>query len=174
MRPSAGRALLAAALCLAVTAVAVPSTASAAPEALRRTGARTPLAPHGLGAIPPTTRASASAFVARQGRQRLALPASVDLSAGTPAIGDQGQLGSCATWAIGYGILGYYSKTQPHAGAPFAALSLYNQVNGGGDNGSSSSTIYSVLQSKGIVAQAAWSHGPTDYLSQPNTAEATN
>jgi len=174
MRPSAGRALLAAALCLAVTAVAVPSTASAAPEALPRAGARTPLAPHGLGAIPPTTRASASVFVARQGRQRLALPASVDLSAGTPAIGDQGQLGSCATWAIGYGILGWYSRTQPHAGAPFAPLSVYNQVDGGVDNGSRSSDIYAVLQRKGVVEQAVWTHGPTDYRSQPTSAEAAN
>src|SRR3954465_13179176 len=103
MRPSAGRALLAAALCLAVTAVAVPSTASAAPEALPRAGARTPLAPPGLGAIPPTTRASASVFVARQGRQRLALPGSVDLSAGTPPIGGHGQLGAPAPRAIGPG-----------------------------------------------------------------------
>ena len=89
-------------------------------------------------------------------------------------IGNQGQIGSCATWAIGYGILGYYSKTQPHPGAPFAALSLYNLVNGGGDNGSRSTDIYSVLKTKGIVQQSVWTHGPTDYLSQPNTTEAAN
>src|SRR3954447_22912414 len=168
MRPPAGRALLAALLSLAVASVALPPNASAVVRAT------SPAPRHGLGAIPPTTRVEASAFVARAGRLRMALPTSVDLSQNAPAIGDQGQVGSCAPWAIGYGILGYYSRTQPHAGAPFAALSLYNVVNGGVDGGSRSTDIFAALQSKGIVEQAAWTHGPADYRSQPKSTEAVN
>jgi hypothetical protein len=168
MRPPAGRALLAALLSLAVASVALPPNAAAVVRAA-------PSAPrHGLGAIPPSMRVEASAFLASHGRLRMALPTSVDLSQNAPAIGDQGQVGSCAPWAIGYGILGYYSRTQPHAGAPFAALSLYNVVNGGVDGGSRSTDIFAALQSKGIVEQAAWTHGTADYRSQPNSTEAAN
>src|SRR5205085_8089199 len=102
MRPLAGRAFLAALSSLVMAAVALPPTASASPIA-----PQTAAAPrHGLGAIPPTTRVEASGFLA--GRLRMALPTSVDLSQNAPAIGDQGQVGSCAPWAIGYGILGHY------------------------------------------------------------------
>jgi hypothetical protein len=153
-----------------MAAVAVPSTASASPVVRQAA----PAARHGLGAIPPTTRVAASAFLASAGRLRMALPTSVDLSQNAPAIGDQGPVGSCAPWAIGYGILGYYAKTQPHAGAPFAALSLYNIVNGGVDGGSRSTDIYAALQAKGIVEQSVWTHGATDYRSQPNGTEAAN
>src|SRR4051812_42943369 len=152
MRPLAGRALLGALLSLTLAAVTAPSsafaaTATALPSSLHRVALPAPVV-HGMGLLPSPNRLSASSTIPRV---PFTLAASVNLSANAPAVGDQGQLGSCATWAIGYGILGYYSRTQPHAGAPFAALSLYNQVNGGGDNGSSASTIYSVLQSKGIV-----------------------
>jgi hypothetical protein len=176
MRPPAGRAVVAALLSLAVAAVSAP-TASAAVDrqsSPSRVIGALGVPRHGTGLVPPSTRIDAASVLGLRGRVAYSLPASVDLSANAPAVGDQGQLGSCATWAIGYGILGYYSKTQPHAGAPFAALSLYNQVNGGGDNGSTSSDIFSVLQSKGIVEQAVWTHGPTDYTSQPNTTEAAN
>src|SRR4051794_20784635 len=170
MRPLAGRAFLAALLSLAVAVVALPPTASASP--LARQTAAPPR--HGMGAIPPTTRVKASAFLAGAGRLRMALPTSVDLSQNAPVIGDQGQVGSCAPWAIGYGILGYHAKTQPHAGAPFAALSLYNIVNGGVDGGSRSTDIYAALQAKGIVEQSVWSHGAADYRTQPNGTEAAN
>src|SRR3954454_2809830 len=168
MRPPAGRALLAALLSLAVASVALPPNASAVVRATSR-------APrHGLGAIPPSVRVEASALLPSSGRLRMALPTSVDLSQNAPAIGDQGPVGSCAPWAIGYGILGYYAKTQPHAGAPFAALSLYNIVNGGVDGGSRSTDIYAALQAKGIVEQSVWSHGAADYRTQPNGTEASN
>src|SRR4051812_11565322 len=168
MRPLAGRAFLAALLSLVVAAVALPPTASASP--VERQTATPPR--HGLGAIPPATRVEASAFLAGSGRLRMALPTSVDLSQNAPAIGDQGQVGSCAPWAIGYGILGYYAKTQPHAGAPFAALSLYNLVNGGGDNGSPRSDIYPLPQNQGIVEKAGWTPRATHLRSRPTRGGA--
>jgi hypothetical protein len=173
MRSAVGRALTIALVCLGLAGAALPSSAAVAwsPSPVRATGTAVE---RGFGAIPPTTRLEASAVVAQRGRTRLALPVAVDLSAKVPGIGDQGRVGSCAAWAIGYGILGWYAATQPHQGAPFAALSLYNQVNGGVDGGSRSTDIYRVLQNKGIVEQAVWTHGPTDYRSQPTAAEAAD
>ena len=170
MRPPAGRALLGALLSLTVAAVSAPS-ASAATQASPRQALVPAHVVHGMGLLPLPGRLAASSTIPRV---PFTLPASVDLSSNAPTIGDQGQVGSCATWAIGYGILGYYSRTQPHPGAPFAALSIYNLVNGGADNGSRSTDIYAVLTSKGIVQQSVWSHGATDYRSQPTTTEAAN
>ena len=62
--------------------------------------------------------------------------------------------------------MGYYARTQPHAGAPFAAMSLYNQVNGGRDIGTRCSELYDALQQKGITEQAVWTHGLND-VTQP-------
>ena len=174
MRPLAGRAL-AGALLSAAGLVAAPGLAAAAPGgpavAVKHT---LPLRlPHGLGARRPSTRLAAPRPAAARVRSA-ALPASVDLSAGAPAIGDQGQVGSCGPWAVGYSIMGYYAKTQPHAGAPFAAMSLYNEVNGGRDVGTSVFQLYDALKQKGITEQAVWKHGLNDVTSRPSSAEAAN
>src|SRR4051812_369776 len=111
MRPPVRRALLGALLCVATTAVSSPASASA-PTSAPTSPPRRPVAavparlPHGLGAIPPGARVEASATVCAQRRVAQSLPTAVDLSVNTPSIGDQGQVGSCAPWAIGYSILG--------------------------------------------------------------------
>ena len=66
----------------------------------------------------------------------------VDLTSEMPPVGNQGQQGSCASWAIAY-----YHRTQleyrerhwdlTDSHHQFSAAFAYNQVNGGGDNGSS-------------------------------------
>jgi hypothetical protein len=58
---------------------------------------------HGLGGnitpgLPQGLSAAASALVA----QNASLPNSVDLSQWDPPVGDQGQVGSCVSWAVGY------------------------------------------------------------------------
>ncbi|HTW90685.1 MAG TPA: FlgD immunoglobulin-like domain containing protein [bacterium] len=67
---------------------------------------------------------------------------SADLTSEMPPVGNQGQQGSCASWAIAYyhrSQLEYHERhwdlTDPHH--QFSAAFAYNQVNGGGDNGSS-------------------------------------
>ncbi len=171
MRPLAGRAL-AGALLSAAGLVVTPGLAAAAPAvAVRHTLPHR--LPHGLGATKPSTRVPASRLL-RKGVRTAPLPASADLSAGAPAIGDQGQVGSCGPWAIGYSIMGYYARTQPHAGAPFAAMSLYNEVNGGRDVGTSVFQLYDALKQKGITEQAVWTHGLNDVSSRPSSAEAAN
>jgi len=43
-------------------------------------------------------------------RHRAFLPVSVDLSGRMPAVGNQGHLGSCTAWAVGYAARSYYSS----------------------------------------------------------------
>jgi hypothetical protein len=43
-------------------------------------------------------------------RHRAFLPVSIDLSSRMPAVGNQGRLGSCTAWAVGYAARSYYSS----------------------------------------------------------------
>ncbi len=103
-----------------------------------------------------------------------ALPASVDLTANAVTPGDQGQVGSCASWAIGYSIMGWYSSAQHHAGAPFAPMYLYSQVNDGVDGGSYTSDNLRVLESQGIAERRVYSQGDYDWRDRPTPAEVAN
>ena len=78
-------------------------------------------------------------------RQQLMLgsanyPASVDLSQWAPPVGNQGQVGSCAAWALGYYLRGWYANKYGNypAASPggFSAMFVYNLATGGQDNGS--------------------------------------
>ncbi len=102
------------------------------------------------------------------------LPVSVDLTANTLSPGNQGAVGSCTTWAVGYSLLGYYSKTQPHAGAPFAPMFIYSQINGGRDAGSSISAALSLVVSQGVAERSVYTQGDVDWRTQPTAAERAN
>ncbi len=56
------------------------------------------------------------------------VPPAVDLSRFDPKVADQGSVNSCAAWAIGYGMLGWFANRQGHAGAPFAPMYAYSQL----------------------------------------------
>ncbi len=125
---------------------------------------------HGLGLIVrPHARTSPSRL-----RVASAPPAAVDLSSWAPPVGDQGQVGSCVTWAIAYGAAGWYANVQHRLGAPFAPMYVYSQINGGVDEGSSPSDAYSLMQSQGVPSQSVYSQGNYDWQTQPTTAERTN
>ena len=65
----------------------------------------------------------------------------VDLLSEMPPIGDQGSQGSCTAWGIAYyhktqleGLIHHWDLTQPEH--QFSPAFLYNQINGGEDDGS--------------------------------------
>ncbi len=79
----------------------------------------------------------------------------VDLSPNFPPIGNQGGQGSCTCWAVGY----YYKShqewqehgweyTDDHR---FSPAFIYNQINGGGDNGSYPSDAFKLLCDNGAA-----------------------
>ncbi len=106
------------------------------------------------------------------------LPASVDLSQYVPPVGNQGSVGSCASWATGYYLRGWYAERSgrfPTATpAGFEPMYLYSQVDGGSDYGSSFSANFSILTQQGIDTRLHYTQGDFDYSDQPTSAEIAN
>jgi hypothetical protein len=103
------------------------------------------------------------------------LPASMNLRTWAVPVGNQGAVGSCVTWAINYGMLGWYSKKLGRIGQPFAPMYTYSQIHvGGGDNGSYPTDALAVAQSQGSDTKAHYSHGDFDWQDTPNEDEQAN
>jgi hypothetical protein len=105
------------------------------------------------------------------------LPTSADLRANMPAVGDQGQVGSCVAWTIAYGMMGYYAKTTSGTGAPYAPLYLYLRVvaPGGAPNyGLYPSSALTEAQNNGVDTQADYHQGTTAWQTAPTSAEIAN
>jgi Raf kinase inhibitor-like YbhB/YbcL family protein len=100
-------------------------------------------------------------------------PKKIDLSPNFPPIGNQKTQSSCVGWAVAYSLKTYQERldqgwtlnTNEHI---FSPAFVYNQINGGFDQGS---YIHEALQLLVDVGAATWSYMPYfeyDYLSQPN------
>jgi hypothetical protein len=88
-------------------------------------------------------------------------------------VGDQGPVGSCVTWAIDYGMLGWYAHRYGTAGQPFAPMFTYSQIAeaSGGDNGSYFEDVLYRAQVDGTETEARYPQGPYDYFSQPSAEQ---
>jgi hypothetical protein len=105
------------------------------------------------------------------------LPSSVDLRQYAPAVGDQGQIGACVAWTIGYSIMGYYANRTNGSGAPYAPLFLYlrNVAKGGAPTaGLIPDAVLANAQSAGVDTQADYYQGTTDWRTAPTPAEIEN
>ncbi len=104
-----------------------------------------------------------------------ALPSRVDLRAHTVPVGNQGSLGSCTSWALGYAIAGWYATKDRHYGVPFSAPYLYalaHRDDGSGRmRGSTTLANYSVMAVGGIAEKASGTRSDTDATSRITTAE---
>ena len=97
----------------------------------------------------------------------------VDLTSEMPPVGNQGGQGSCASWSIAY-----YHRTQleyhernwdlndPHH--QFSPAFVYNQVNGGGDNGSGFGDNMPLICESGVASLADCPYNDGDPLSWPS------
>lgn len=106
-----------------------------------------------------------------------ALPASVDLSPYSAPVGDQGQVGSCVTWAIDYAMLGWYSIHDNVPGQPFNPMYTYSQIhanNSPSGGGSRPVDALKIALQQGNDTMAHYSHTTTDFRSKPNDAERAN
>src|SRR6185295_9835939 len=103
------------------------------------------------------------------------LPSSVDLSKDFPRPGDQGQQQSCVGWALGYAIKSYQERVELgwSLEAPehqFSPSYIYNQLNGGRDQGLIYSQALDFVVSDGVATLARMPYDDGDYLSQPPLA----
>jgi Papain family cysteine protease len=106
-----------------------------------------------------------------------ALPASVDLSPYSPAVGYQGPIGSCVTWAIDYAMLGWYSIHDNVPGQPFNPMYTYSQIhlnNKRDGGGSYPIDALKVALTQGNDPMAHYSHSTTDFKDKPNADERAN
>jgi hypothetical protein len=147
---------------VAVCAISAASMFAAAPVANAATSTF-----HPLGARPPVGRLAPRPVMTAMAT----LPTSVNLRTWAMPVGNQGMVGSCVTWAIDYGMLGWYSKKSGRVGAPFAPMYTYSQINGGGDNGSWPTDALAVARNQGSDTRAHYGHSDYDWLDQPTQAE---
>ena len=132
---------------------------------------------HHLGLKPSPSKGVPEAGLPRNYSVGTPLEASADLSAQLPPVGDQGWQGSCTAWATSY----YYkswSEKQEHTSwnlsnsrYQYSPSFMYNQINGGVDEGSSFYDALSLLQNTGDVDIAEMPYNQDDYTLQPTAAQ---
>jgi hypothetical protein len=106
-----------------------------------------------------------------------AVPASMDLSAGAPAAGDQAATSSCQSWATGYTAMAWWANAIGVANARFAPMYLYAQI----DGGACSAPLWAgpaldVLAAQGIDTAADYEpmQQTLDCATQPTAPQQTN
>jgi hypothetical protein len=109
------------------------------------------------------------------------IPSSIDLSGNFPEPGNQGEQGSCVGWATGYALKSYQEKVEEQwafsQATTFSPAWIYNQINGGQDQGSRIDDAMQLIIDRGA---ATWQNMPYDdsnYTNQPSQqaiAQAAN
>ncbi len=106
------------------------------------------------------------------------LPGSFDLSSEMPPVGFQGEQGSCLGWSLAYAIRSYqerrlngWSYDSPIYGGPglrvMSPAFIYNQINGGRDQGSDPIAALRLLVNRGVSTWNKMPYNLSDYRSQP-------
>ncbi len=132
-------------------------------------------ADHPLGALV----RPAPLFTPRAYTPRVAgsLPASIDLSAQVPHVGDQGTYSSCVGWAVGYSLKTQEEQAERAWGVTttahqFSPLWIYNQIKIGTDGGSYVEDALNLLMNKGCDTLADFN--PSNLTTLPNAASFAN
>jgi hypothetical protein len=109
----------------------------------------------------------------------VAVPSVADFSAKMPAVGYQGQEGSCVGWATAYAMRGYearqdvWSSIAPQSTDPtvnFSPAFVYNQLDHGKDTGITIPAALSLLQQKGAATLADMPYIAGQFTAQPSAA----
>ena len=108
--------------------------------------------------------------------QALALPAAIDRTADYPRPGNQGSQNSCTAWAVAYAYKTMQDNLDHGWGVAgvspqFSPAFVYNQINGGTDNGSGIGTAMQLLMDKGCCTLADMPYSDRDYRTQPNAGQ---
>jgi len=134
----------------------------------------------GLGAVPtPPQIAKKYMLSVREFYRAGTLPTKVDLCSQLPPVGNQGAQNSCVAWAVGY----YYKSFQEakehswDVSDPLHICSpsfIYNQINGGKDEGSSVYDALSVLAKEGCDNLEDMPYSVQDCLTLPTKDQMLN
>jgi len=101
------------------------------------------------------------------------LAVSVDLSSQMPPVGNQGMQGSCTAWAVGYYQKTHYEKREHNwndstTNHQYSPAFIYNQINGGADQGSSTSDAFALITDQGCATVADCPYNQNDYTTWPS------
>ncbi|XDD52446.1 C1 family peptidase [Leptospira sp. WS92.C1] len=111
------------------------------------------------------------------------LASSLDLSSSMPPVGNQGEQGSCVAWSTAYATKSFQEymerknsknwSLQTRDGDPdyskvFSPAFIYNQINGGRDNGSLISDAMRVIVEQGAAPWDKMPYDPGDYRKRPS------
>jgi hypothetical protein len=167
--PAAGRTL-SASRSLATPTAAFFGTGMPASGAHPLGAVPLPPPPGGAVPLPPATRLAS--------QTRLPPPAAFDLSRYDPPVGDQGTVHSCAAWATGYYLRGWYARRDgyyPTGGAGntggFAPMYTYAQLVQGRNADTTLAANLAILEQQGIDTRADYTQGDTTYTTQPSATE---
>jgi hypothetical protein len=156
----------------ALALVSIAATITAGSASASTASADAVIATHGLGARIPSARLAPQ--TARTATLAV-LPASVDLSKWAVTPGNQGQLGSCVTWAIDYAMLGWYARFDGRAGQLFAPMYTYSQIHiGAGDGGSYPDAAFELARTQGNDTRAHYTQGDYNWQTPPTASERAN
>ncbi len=152
------------------------------PNSVQPTGCQGKGGKYDCGMKPPSAERMASIPLAPSAQIRhRGLPSRVDLSGNMPPIGNQGQQGSCVAWATGYALKSYHERVErnwsydsPVTGGAgnrvFSPAYIYNQINGGRDDGSVIADALALMVRSGAAPWSAMPYNPNDYRTQPPRA----
>jgi hypothetical protein len=107
------------------------------------------------------------------------LPDSVDLTPMLPPPGNQGAQGSCVGWATAYGAKTYHEVVEEYSWDPtstrfqFSPSWIYNQINGGVDQGSFISAALDLIVADGADTLRFFPYDQWDFTTIPNSASIT-
>lgn len=110
------------------------------------------------------------------------LPATVDLSDDMPKPGNQGYQQSCVAWAVAYALKSQQERVERgwslsgpsgmHLDRVFSPSFVYNQINGGTDQGSNFGDAFRVLITQGAAPLSAMPYTTSPFAPVPQTAKA--
>ncbi|MYW97011.1 C1 family peptidase [Amycolatopsis rubida] len=174
IRKTSALVSLLAAAGLAATMGATPATAAAAQHhpAHQKHGLGLNIA--GLKAAKAAKHAHANSALPVHPLGTAKAPSSGDLTQYANTPGDQGQVGSCVTWATGYTGYGVLMNEQGIDGGPMAPMFIYSQIAKGNDQGTWASVALPMEQKQGIDTKSDYWQGDFDYTTQPDQNEKAN
>ncbi|MCB1172910.1 MAG: hypothetical protein KDK39_05070 [Leptospiraceae bacterium] len=149
------------------------------PESVRPKGCEPGQYNCGMNPLPASRHASIPLADSTQISHR-GLPSSADFSSKMPPVDSQGQQSSCVAWSSTYAAKSYLEQVERGWGydAPvrggrgsklFSPAYVYNQINGGKDNGSYISDALDLLVQQGAATWQTMPYTARDYRAQPNT-----
>lgn len=108
------------------------------------------------------------------------IPSSVDLSSDLPNVGNQGSQGSCTAWATGYAYKTFQERldrgwnVKNDTSHQFSPAYIYNQINGGQDQGSHIYRALQLIVDQGCATLSSMPYNQNNYWTQPNSSQRAN